>query len=447
VYLIILIKKTQNYKISIFLLFLNLLPFTIGRNILEVNLLKQTEIYGFSLFDVKYFMPLYLSDLFLLLIYQNYFSDKFFKKKTKKLEVSKTFKIALISFLVFFLLVVSRSINHEFGNLLFFGSLIILKYLLIFALPIIVGLKTDKDKKLAYQTIASMTFFQIVIIFIEQFKGGNIGRFIENRLPGIEIGVRASESANLLRADGTFNEPNIAAIFLLMNAFLLINFGLKKWKTKNTNPLYLIIGIIALFTIIFTGSRSLYALTFCGVIFYLIKYKSAVLSLVGNWWQKKSLKLVGLIFLAIGLPYLLTRINTLKNIFSSDGSLAYRQELGKAILSMSSHNFLGIGLDLTSYYLAKNFKTVDNQFLFFDQAPAHNILIQIFTETGTLACLVFIFFVYCTLRTGLMKKNNSFALASLAYFLAAQFHPVFTNHYELTAFFFLYLGLNLDEKS
>jgi hypothetical protein len=83
----------------------------------------------------------------------------------------------------------------------------------------------------------------------------------------------------------------------------------------------------------------------------------------------------------------------------------------------------------------------------FDQAPAHNIIIQIFVETGFLACLVFIFFVYYALQKGFVKKDNSFAIAGLAYFVAAQFHPVFTNHYELSAFFFLYLGLVLMKKS
>jgi hypothetical protein len=227
VYLIILLKKTQNYRLSIFLLFFNLLPFTIGRNIFEVSLLKQTEIYGFSLFDVKYFVALYLSDLFLLLIYQNYLSDKFFKKQTSTLKIDQSIKITLISLLIFFALILSQSLYHEFANLLFFGSLIIFKFLLIFALPIVIELKNKQEKDLIYQAIASTTFFQIVIILIEQLKGGNIGRFIENKLPGIEIGVRAAESVNLLRSDGTFNEPNIAAIFLLMNGLLLINHALK----------------------------------------------------------------------------------------------------------------------------------------------------------------------------------------------------------------------------
>ena len=79
-YLIILIKKTQNYRFSLFVMFFNLLPFVVGRNIIENTLISHREIYGFSIFDVKYFFPIYLSDLFLLLIYQNYFSEKFLQK-------------------------------------------------------------------------------------------------------------------------------------------------------------------------------------------------------------------------------------------------------------------------------------------------------------------------------------------------------------------------------
>ncbi len=426
-------------------MFFNLLPFTIGRNILEINLLKQTEIYGFSLFDVKYFVPLYLSDLFLLLIYQNYFSNKFFRNQNTKLKINNTIKITLISLLVFLSLILYRSANHEFSNLLIFGSSIILKFILIFMLPIIIQLKTNKDKNLIYQAIASVTFFQTIIIFIEQFKNGNINRFIENRLPGLEIGTRAIESINLLRADGTFNEPNITAIFLLMNGLILINLALKNFKTSKINYLYLGTGILSFFSIIFTGSRSLYGLTLLFLIFLIIKYKSSIIKIKLKIHKNKSVKIIFACILIVGFPYLLTRINTLKNIFSNDGSLSYRQNLNSHVLSMAQNNYFGIGLDLTSYYLAKNFKTVDNQFISFDQAPAHNILVQIFTETGVFASLVFVFFVYYALRKGLMTKNDSFALAGLAYFLAAQFHPVFTNHYELTAFFFLYLGVGLNE--
>jgi O-antigen ligase len=143
-------------------------------------------------------------------------------------------------------------------------------------------------------------------------------------------------------------------------------------------------------------------------------------------------------------PYLFTRINTLKNIFSHDGSLNYRMELNKHALSLIQKNLLfGVGLDLTPYYLAKNFKTVDSPLVIFDQAPAHNLVIQLLSETGLLGFLCFSLFIFLALKKNQLNKSNFF-LPSLAYLMAAQFHPVFTNHYELTSFFFLYLGLGMQ---
>lgn len=430
---------------------INLLPLIIGRNAIEATLINKDEIFGLTLFDVKYFVAIYLSDLFLLLIYQNYFSTKFFgKKKVISSSLNKSYRTSLILLAIFLTLILFRTINHEFAKLLFFGSLIIVKYVLLFLSPLIVDLSKKENKNILYLSIASTTAFHALAILVEQIKGGNIGRFIENRLPGIEIGVRAAESSNLLRADGIFNEPNIAAIFLLMNGVILINNGLinlRNSKEKYSN-LYLITGTLALFAIIFTGSRSLYGLTLLFLLFYFKKYQEIIKKFITKIIKNKAMVFGFLLLGLISLPYLFTRANTLKNIFSSDGSLSYRRELNKHVLALSAkNNHLGIGLDLTTYYVAKYFKTVDNQFVIFDQAPSHNLIIQVFAETGIFACVIFLLFTCLSLKNGFTKKNYGFALAALAYFIAAQFHPVFTNHYELTAFFFLYLGISLNEKS
>lgn len=430
---------------------INLLPLTIGRNIIEATLINKNEIFGLTLFDVKYFVAIYLSDLFLLLIYQNYFSTKFFgKKEISSSNLNKGYQAPLILLTTFLTLILIRTINHEFAKLLFFGSSIVVKYILLFLSPHVINLAKKKNKNILYSSIASITTFHALIIFVEQVKGGNIGCFIENRLPGIEVGVRAAESSNLLRADGIFNEPNIAAIFLLMNGALLINNGLINFKSskEKCNYLYLITGVLALFAIIFTGSRSLYGLTLLFLTFYFNKYQKIIIEFTTKIIKNKIL-ILGIIILGlISVPYLFTRANTLKNIFSSDGSLSYRRELNQHVLALSTkNNYLGIGLDLTTYYLAKYFKTVDNQFVIFDQAPAHNLIIQVFVETGIFACIILLLFTYLALTSGFTRKNYSFTLAALAYFIAAQLHPVFTNHYELTAFFFLYLGISLNEKS
>ena len=448
VYLIILLRKTQNYRLSLFLLFINLLPFTIGRNLIDTTLIGRDEIFSFAIYDVKYFLPIYLSDLFLVLIYQNYFSKKFFGQKATELKSYKTTftnKLTIISLLFFFVLVLLRSLGHEFSSLLLAGSIIILKFILIFSLPHLIDFKNKKTFSYLLSTIASMTFFHSVMVFYEQFKGGNLGRFIENRLPGIEFGTRSSEAADLLRADGTFNEPNITAIFLLMNFMILFALGLQQFK-KNQKVAYLSLGIslLALIAVIFTGSRSLYLLSAASLIFYLFKYKQTIWPITKQLFQKKIFQVFLLMAVLLALPYILIRTSSLQNVLSQDGSLSYRQELNQHVLNMSFKNYLGIGLDLTPYYLAKNFKTVDSPIVIFDQAPAHNIVVQLLAETGIMATLIFLFFVYQSIKNGLKGKNQLFAFSALLYFLSAQFHPVFTNHYELTAFFFLYLGVAND---
>lgn len=427
-------------------MFFNFLPFIIGRNLIDTTLISRREIFGFSLFDVKYYFAIYVSDFFLFLIYQNYFSKKFFSKnKLEKNEtyiINNNFKVSLISLMIFFTLILIRTLNHELGYLLFFGSLIIIKYILVFSLAIFIDFK--KNLQYFYQIIAASVFFQTIIIFIEQFKGRNIGIFIESHLPGLEIGTHSAESVDLLRADGTFNEPNIAAIYFLMNFILLSNIGINIQKNnKKINYLYLLISLLSLLAIIFTGSRSLYALSLIYLLFYFIKNKQKLIVILKKIWKNNLIKLVIFGSIILILPYFIIRMNSLSNVFTSTGSLSYRGELNKTILSMSYRKFLGIGLDLTPYNLAKNYKTIDSLPVIFDQAPAHNILIQILSETGILSFLIFSFFIYFSLKSGLKKKDNNYAFAALVYFIAAQFHPVFTNHYELTAFFFLYLGLSI----
>ncbi len=430
-------------------MFFNFLPLIVGRNIIETTLIDQREIVGFSIFSVKYFFPIYLSDLFLLLIYQNYFSEKFFAKNKqnihKKQASNKKLAIPFISLSLFFCLVLIRSLNHEFSDLLFFASLIIVKYLLIFSLPLILNFK--KSSKLFTQLLASSLFFHSIIIFIEQIKGGNIGRFIENRLPGLEMGTLSSESKDLLRADGIFNEPNISAIFLLINIVVLSNIAITQQnKNKKLSYFYYIIIFLALVAIIFTGSRSLYAITIIYLFIFFYKHKKQAIRLLEKIWKNRLLKTLIISSLILILPYFLSRMDSVKNVFTDTGSLTYRSELNRTVLSMSYKKLLGFGLDLTPYYLAKSLKTVDSLPVIFDQAPAHNILVQILAETGIFAFIFFIIFVYYSLKIGFQGKNKYFSLAALFYLLAAQFHPVFTNHYELTAFFFLYLGLGMYEK-
>jgi len=433
VYLIILLRKTQSYRHSLLILLLNFLPLTVGRNFLDFTLLSRQEIYGFALFDIKYFGPMLLSDVFLLLIYQHYLSHG----NNKKIILEHSWQVASLGLLAFFAVVLLRSLNHELGNFILIGSLLILRFMLLFLLPAIYNWQNEKTQAVFYNSVASLTLFHSLMIWTEQLRSENLGRFIEHSLPGMSGGTRAAESINLLRADGLFNEPNIAAIFLLINGLLLITIATKNNTAQRP---FLLIGLFAMLSIVFTGSRSLYLISAIMTLGIAWQHRQIALVWVQELWRKQLLRLALLLIIGISASYLLIRIDTLRNVFSSDGSWSYRRELHQHIMSFAWQNHLGIGLDLTPYYLAKTFKTVDNQFTVFDPAPAHNIFIQVLVETGWLGAAAFLFFLTYSLRAA-FRKRSVFATSCLAYVVAAQLHPSFTNHYQLSAFFFLYLGL------
>jgi len=421
---------------------ITILPFIKGRNLLELNLLEKTTIHGYSLFDVKYFLPFYLSDAFLLLFYQGYVSQKI-NGQLNKDKLSKTFKLASLCLFCLLLLVLLRSINHLFGWLTVFSSLLILKYWLIFAAPFFI--EARKNLQVIYQIIAANSLFQAILVLIEQAIDGNLGIFIENSLNS-NLGTATSEATDILRANGTFDEANVAAIFLLMNLAIIFPLGLKKLLMGKIN-VYFIISFLNLSAIIFTGSRSLYFITFAYLVFQAWRYKHNFSSLARKLWQLRIIKLLPIVFFILSGHYFLTRLESLKDTINPLGSLSYRLELNRHVWLLGQQNWLGLGIDLTPYYLAVTFKNIDSLPVIFDQAPAHNIFIQLWAETGFFGFTAFVFFVYLIYRKTLIKNDNldslNFVVASIIFFSASQFHPVFSNHSELTSFFFLFSGLTL----
>lgn len=451
VYLITLFHKLQNYRQALFLVFLTLLPFTRGKNFIDTTLLTKEQLYGYTLFDVQYFFPIFLSDVFLFLLYQSYLSSKINRIHFSSLPKSKTLLFALSSYVLFLTSTLLRTITHPFGNLIFFGSLEMLKFLLIFLVPFILINKKNNSNwhTQIIQVLAAHTFFQSVFIFLEQLKGGNLGLYIENVLPGLENGTNTAELQDVLRSNGTFNEANITAIFLLMNSLILLHYCWKKYGEKIFQKfsleitIYLSIIFLGFLAIVLTGSRSLYLLSFLSLLFIAYQRRKHILAIAKKILSYKKTILLLLIPLFLLLPYFLVRLNSLSDILNPHGSLSYRLELNKAALSLGNKNLLGIGIDMTAYYLGILYKTPQSQTVIFDQAPAHNIFVQLYAETGILGLFFFCSFLYFSLSFVLKKKNNIFISGIIIYLLAAQIHPIFTNHLELASFFFLFLGLSV----
>lgn len=444
-YLIIIFIKLQNWRLSLWLTCIAILPFIRGRNLLEITLIPKDEIWGLAIYDVKYYWPLYLTDLFLLLVYQSYFSNKF-RKKHSVLKIEGRVKVALSSLLIIFIVVASKGLFHQYASFMFFSSFLILKYSLLFFSPQLI----KEKNKISYLTalISSNILFQSLIIIIEQIKGGNLGKFIENS--SVEnLGTASAESINLLRANGTFDEANVTAIFLLMGLTLILPTAIKSLKNKVFH-FYLLVSAISLLAIVLTGSRSLYFLTACYCLWQYLKNRSLINHYLNLVWKFTALKIFVIGLAILMLPYFWQRLKSLPDAFTPHGSFSYRLELNKhSMLLAKEQIYFGIGLDMTAYYLVKTFKTVDALPVVFDQAPAHNILIQLVTEVGVIGLLAFLIFLASVWQKAFKNKhwpNNQILLASLVFFLAAQFHPVFSNHSELTGFFFLYLGLTNDKK-
>lgn len=447
-YIVILYKKTKNYHVSLLLTFITIVPFTKGRNLIETILINKNQISGYTIFDVKYFFTIVLSDLFLFLIYQKYLSNKINKnKKAQYVKHSTYLPLVMLSSLI--IINSLRSINHLYNPLILISCLTLLKLILIFWLPFTIRI-SNKSINFIIQIVLSSTIFQSIIIIYEQIKGSNIGKYIENTIPGLELGIGSSETSDLLRANGTFNEPNIAATFLLINLSIIIfTYFHKKSIQKiinKTQAIPIITSMISIIAIIFTGSRSIYGLTALLLIIFLYKNKHLINQIItiikANSTIKYSFIIIIILSLFIITPYTINRLSNLGNVLQPDGSISYRKELNLHAIHLAKDKLLGIGYDLTPYYLAKIFKTSTSKPVVFDQAPPHNIFVQIFTEFGIIGFISFSMFLYLIFRKTNKNKHPNFAIATFIYLLAAQFHPIFSTHIEVLSFFILYLGLS-----
>jgi O-antigen ligase len=200
--------------------------------------------------------------------------------------------------------------------------------------------------------------------------------------------------------------------------------------------------------IIFTGSRSICLLSGLFIVIITLKSRQNIEKYYILLKNKKYLIIFVIIATISAFPYLFNRFDSFKDVLTDRGTLTYRKELNKYSLKLNNNSLLGIGINMTPFYLVKYFKTVEAETVIFDQAPAHNIFIQIITEEGYLGFIIFILFLYFALRKFILnpKKINKYALSSILFILAAQFHPVFTTHPEIFSFFLLYLSFSLLYK-
>ncbi len=441
--LLALYQHLKKLPLTLFYVFLTMLPFAKGKGI-DILLLDKRYVTNVAFFDLSYFFPLYFSLFYLGLFYIYTIRKKLFFRM-REVKVSKQNKIVISIFMIFILIACFNSIYSIFEIPVFLSSIQLIELLFIFFIPFILHTFYKKLNDF-YMVIASSTLFQSVWLMLQTLNKGHLNKDIEVFLFSSKVSIQSSENSNLLRLPGTFFESSILGTFIITNISILILYLINNHKIEKNKKLVLLATIIAgIVAIILTGSRAIYLILF--VILLIIAKVKRYLSIEK---MKKVIllfkrnKIIIPIIIAISIfvgPFFISRISSSNQVFSKEGSGSYRVQLSKYALRLTERKtWFGVGLNLSQYYLATSFP---RESIIFDAAYPHNIIIQLLAETGIIGASLFVIFIYLIFRPLLLNKNSKispFHLGALAFLMCSQFYPIFINHMEIISYLFLYLG-------
>jgi O-antigen ligase len=433
----------RNFTQSLFLAFVATVTFAKGKSV-EILLLPKELIPQSKIFNVSYFFTLYISDIFLVMLFFLYTRTKFMSKQViKRMSIPSEYKLPIITLVIYILCSLVPAIGSNFPEVILLSGVQFIRMLLIFCLPLYFPLlKKKQHRQQLYFVILASVIFQSFWTAMQHFTGGNLGKDIESMLPGFEVGIGSSENFEVLRATGTFFEASILGTFLFMNMCLIL-FLLFQKKELIKKKLYyfgLIAGFVA---IIYTASRGIYLLAVLLALSALFVKRQQVWKYVQKVPNKKKIAVFILLFMLPFVSFFVTRISSLPNLFDATGSGTYRVQIALYALRLSSINPLGVGLNLSPYYFATAFPL--EKFIF-DPSHPHNIIFQLLAENGIIGTVVFCIFLFFLARPFLSKKKkiNGFFIASSIFILCAQFYPIFISQPEILSLFFLYAGFSLS---
>lgn len=444
-YVFILWRIIKNIRLAIFFVFIATLSFAKGKGF-QIIILPLEEIPRWAFYKISYWFPLYLSDLFLFGLLFIYIRDKLLGRTC---VVPRVFIIPLFLLILFMIWVLLGAFLSYFSGVILLSVIQLLRMAVIFCVIVLVFQRFNLVDQGFYSIISASVIFQSLWAFLERFFGGPLGRDIEAILPGAEFGIRSSENPGLLRISGTFFEPSILGTFFLMHIGLLsvaiLENRIKFSFVRKAAVLAIILGSVAL---LYTGSRVLYGYWLMLVIFLLTHYGRRYQKKIREFKKRLNLliSVVMMVLAIIIIPFVAIRLAALSDVFTQYGSGSYRlQMFAYSIRLALAKPFMGVGINLSPYYLATGFS--QEQFVF-DPTYPHNLLFQLLAETGIAGLILFSLFVYAVLRPFVISlwskvKVNEFGLAAIIYLLAAQIYPIFLNQQEILSFFFLYAGLYL----
>jgi O-antigen ligase len=319
-------------------------------------------------------------------------------------------------------------------------SLVILvKFIILFFLPGFMHFTFDVIKKMI-SIAASFTIFESVWGLLQFILRGNLGRYIESYNNAYTYGKVAWENSNLLRASGTFVDPDLFGTFMFMHFVLFFYLLLtSEHSRKFEKTLYGLCAILSGASVFITGNRALYicfVLSFVGILIMTKKARYII-----SFIKKPIGLLIIVVLVSVLFPYVSTRMQNLFAIFS-EGSGTFRVQIAEYAARLGFFNLFGVGLATSPYHFALEFPGA--QVIFGPDYP-HNLFFQVFAETGILGLVAFLGFLYFAFRPLSVGRRNTtyiyFYFATIAFLISACFYPLFVPLVELPSFFFLYLGI------
>jgi O-antigen ligase len=448
-YWLVVFQLTKSLKLSLFAGLVATLLFPKGRAF-QLLLLPKESIERWVLFDISYFFPIYISDLFLGLLGYLYLRGKRTTENIRLgLQKAKSFWW-LFLFVIWVAIGGTVSVIPEVGWL---STLQLVRMMILVGLPLLMFAKqVPQLKKIIWSGSAAVLLFESFWVFAQRALGGPLGKDIEVYLPGAQFGIRASENIGLLRTTGTFFEPSILGTFLLLQMVILLTLVLGKKKSHQPLKIVALIAIGAgSLALVFTGSRILYGVWLLLALLVWRYWQTSIKAFMAKIPTKilTASAIIAIIIVASLAPYLARRIETLSDVFTQYGSATYRLEMMEYATRLAVESpLLGVGINLSPYYFASGF---EGETFVFDPTYPHNLLFQLLAETGLIGAILFILFGFFAIRpfllglkTGIIKE---YSLAAGVYLLCAMFYPIFLNHPELSSYFFLYVGLSVLNES
>ncbi len=298
-----------------------------------------------------------------------------------------------------------------------------------FVFLVIRALNTEDKIKTAITVFATAGLFVSLYGIYQQFFGDNLGHaWLDDEM----------FEAITVRVYSTLENPNVLGEYLLLVLPLCAGmvWGCKKWLSK----LYFGgIFCVATLCMIFTQSRGCWlGLLFAAAIFIVLVDKRFII-----------LGVIGLCALPFVLPEsIITRFTSIGDL--SDSSSSYRMYIWLGTINMLKDFWMyGIGLGSTAYNQVYPFYSFSNII-----APhAHNLYLQIMCETGITGLIVFLLFIFITLKKiylgFLADKKGLYGILCasviaglLGFLLQGMFDYVWYN-YRVFLIFWIFIGIGI----